>query len=167
MSFCENCGQRLNDSESFCPNCGARTKAARTAPAVYQAPVYSAQPAYVQNNYYAVPQYKHGANALAIVSMALFVASLPFYVYYVTAIGALIVCFACFIMSCIAVGKARSGDYRFPLKGLAVTGVVLTAIVLGVELLAVIAIVAFLVIGVLLLGSSSAGDLSSLFESVI
>jgi preprotein translocase subunit SecG len=34
-------------------------------------------------------------------------------------------------------------------------------------LLAVIAIVAFLVIGVLLLGSSSAGDLSSLFESVI
>ena len=60
MSYCQKCGQYVDDSVAYCPNCGE-------ANANYVAPYY-AEPA---------PEPKNGLNVMAIVGMALSELGIP------------------------------------------------------------------------------------------
>lgn len=60
MSYCENCGQYIDDSVANCPNCG-------TANSHYVAPYYAP----------AAPEPKNGLNVMAIVGMALAGTGIP------------------------------------------------------------------------------------------
>ena len=96
MGYCVKCGQWVEDSAKFCQSCGEPNMN------YYQgfnsvAPV-SAEP--VQEG---VPVAKHGLNVMAIVAMGLCELGIP---------G--------MILALIALKRAKSGEYRVPLKPLAI-----------------------------------------------
>ncbi len=62
MSYCEHCGQQIDDSVQFCPNCGAQNTSCYSN---IQQPVYDASVA------------PNGVNAMAIVGMALAGTGIP------------------------------------------------------------------------------------------
>ena len=161
MSYCEHCGQYLSDQDAFCPNCGARNRSfvevkEPEAP-VYQEPVYQ-QPVYQEP----APQYDKGVNCveepaqptkglnvMAIVGMALSWFGLS--------------SLAGLIVSIIALKKAKAGEFRNPLTGLAKAGVIVGAIMTALVVLAVLAYITYIIVVVLILGGTAIG--SSLSQS--
>ena len=114
MSYWEKCGQYVDDNTRFCQNCGAENSRYNGAPAAYQQPVETAQP---------VAQ--SGLNAMAIVAMAL----------SETGIVGL-------IFSIIALKNAKSGNYRTPLKPLAVAALIVSIIMIVCWIIIIIASIA-------------------------
>lgn len=102
MSYCEKCGQYVDDNTRFCQNCGAENSSYNGAPTAYQQPVETAQP---------VAQ--SGLNAMAIVAMALSGSGI---------LG--------LIFSIIALKNAKSGNYRTSLKPLAVAALVVSIVMI-------------------------------------
>ena len=119
MPYCENCGTYLPQDASFCPGCGAENKNYVPAEQVSQPDVIYSDNLYKSE---AQPQYgpTQGTNGLAIAGMVLAFCFAP--------VG--------IILSAIALKRARSGDYRNPLEGLAKAGLIVSIImtILGVIL---------------------------------
>ncbi|MBO4385045.1 MAG: zinc-ribbon domain-containing protein [Clostridia bacterium] len=103
MSYCEKCGQYIDDNSRFCQNCGAENPGYNAAPA-YQAPVYQAP---------AVEEPKSGLNVMAIVAIALAGSGI---------VG--------LIFAIIALKNAKSGNFRTSLKPLAVAALIISIVML-------------------------------------
>lgn len=124
MAYCGNCGAQLRDDMPFCSNCGAAN------PEYVQTPYYgeetsllNEQPDYGYRD--EAPAPTQGTNGLAIAGMVLAFCFAP--------VG--------IILSAIALKRARSGDYRNPLEGLAKAGLIVSIIctVLGIVYLCLLA----------------------------
>lgn len=99
MSYCEKCGQYVDDNTRYCQNCGAENPGYNPAPAnAYQQAPVAEQP-------------QNGLNVMAIVAIAL------------SELGVVGLIFAI-----IALKNAKSGTYRTPLKPLAVAALVVSII---------------------------------------
>ncbi|MCR5610747.1 MAG: hypothetical protein K6F68_02820 [Clostridiales bacterium] len=103
MSYCEKCGQFVDDSTRYCQNCGEENKNYVAPMNAYQASAYQQAPV--------AEQPKNGLNVMAIVAIAL------------SELGVVGLIFAI-----IALKNAKSGTYRTPLKPLAVAALVVSII---------------------------------------
>lgn len=150
MSYCAKCGQYLSDQTEYCPNCGAKNNSVPAAPApeaqqpAYQQPVYQ-QPVYNRAPVYAADPNlpPKGANAPAIVGFVITMSTI-FCLYPWFWIIGVPAWLTGFILCCVALKKAKSGDYRHPLKGLAIAGLIVSIILLAIVLLVLAATLIFM-----------------------
>ena len=113
MSYCKFCGSRLEDEALFCPGCGATRADAVNEPARAAEPtVYPIHTAETPVKAAAVPP--RGMNGFAIAGFA----------------AAFSVPLAGLILSIIALGRAKSGEYKTPMRSLSTWGIIVSILVM-------------------------------------
>lgn len=140
MSYCENCGQFLNNDMAHCPNCGTKNpEYAEPVPA--PDPIPEPEPVYhpVEVNAEPAPaaEKKGGTNILAILG---FVASL------IPAFAGLI----SLILSIIGLEQIKKKNFEKPLKGLAIAGLILSILCIIIMIIAIVIFIIAITAGGLL-----------------
>lgn len=118
MSYCKFCGSKLEDNALFCPGCGAgRAEATEGLPAVPERAPEAV-----------VSEPPRGMNGFAIAGFA----------------AAFSVPLAGLILSIIANVRAKSGEYKSPMRSLAVSGIIVSIVMMVLTVLFIIAYLGFM-----------------------